>query len=321
MKKISKSFENCKICVVMLSVFLLSSILGSQAKAECEWVELGGEISYNGGNVGIGTINPVEKLDVVGNIYLGNGTNDTMLRLGGNDYEWQVKKDYADSGKFKIKYLQGNLEALVIDRVGNVGIGATEPRAKLEVNSSSVQGVIINNTSGVGGFMTFQSSGTDQALLGAGATLFTNSGAGIRTGVGVPFSVSTNDSGVPSMVVNTNGNVGIGITNPGSYYKLNIWGKVRAHEIVVNTSGADFVFEDDYELMSLDALEKSIEEKGHLPGIPSAEEIVKNGMSIGEMQTKLLQKVEELTLYVIDQNKKIATLQKENELLKAAVFK
>ena len=73
---------------------------------------------------------------------------------------------------------------------------------------------------------------------------------------------------------------------------------------------------DDYKLMRLDELETKIKETGHLPEIPSAKEVSEKGVSVGEMQSKLLQKVEELTLYVIDQNKRIAALERENEGLK-----
>lgn len=93
-------------------------------------------------------------------------------------------------------------------------------------------------------------------------------------------------------------------TNPS--YKLDVNGKIRANEIVVNTTGADYVFEDNYKLKALDEVESFIEENNHLPGIPSAVEMQAEGMSVGELNTKLLEKVEELTLYMIE-------LKKENE--------
>jgi hypothetical protein len=120
------------------------------------------------------------------------------------------------------------------------------------------------------------------------------------------------------------GNVGIGTKDPQAHLhvdgdaiitgEIKSNGKISATEIEVTETVPipDFVFEDDYDLMSLDELEKSIEKNKHLPDIPSAEEIAANGMNVGEMQAKLLQKVEELTLYVIE-------LKKENEQLKRRI--
>lgn len=106
-----------------------------------------------------------------------------------------------------------------------------------------------------------------------------------------------------------NGNVGIGTPNPGAF-RLAVNGSVRAKEVIVDTGWADFVFDDDYPLMPLDEVARHIAEKGHLPDIPSAQEVEANGVSIGEMQAKLLQKVEELTLYMID-------LEQDNDTLRA----
>jgi len=78
---------------------------------------------------------------------------------------------------------------------------------------------------------------------------------------------------------------------------------------------SDFVFEDDYALMPLEEVERYIDEHGHLPEIPSAAEIQANGAKLGEMQGKLLQKIEELTLYLMEQQQTLADLQEENALL------
>jgi len=76
---------------------------------------------------------------------------------------------------------------------------------------------------------------------------------------------------------------------------------------------ADFVFQKDYELAALEEVEKHIQEKGHLPNIPSAKEVIDNGLSLGESQKLLLQKIEELTLYVIEQNKEIKQLKEKQK--------
>ncbi|BBM86319.1 hypothetical protein [Candidatus Uabimicrobium amorphum] len=112
------------------------------------------------------------------------------------------------------------------------------------------------------------------------------------------------------------GNVGIGVTNTqGS--KLAVKGKIVAEEIrVINMEDwADFVFAENYELLPIQELEKSIKNNKHLPGIPSEKEVKEQGIQLGEMQAKLLQKIEELTLYTIQQNKQIQSLQQKNQHL------
>jgi hypothetical protein len=126
------------------------------------------------------------------------------------------------------------------------------------------------------------------------------------------------------ILIDNVGNVGIGTTTPGSF-KLAVEGKIGAHEIVVTTAGwPDFVFEPTYNLMPLSELNTYIQENKHLPEIPTTAEVEENGISVGEMNAKLLQKIEELTLYVIElkedhveQNKLNQAQQEEiNELKK-----
>ena len=108
------------------------------------------------------------------------------------------------------------------------------------------------------------------------------------------------------------GNVLIGKNSQyNPVYRLDVAGKVRADGIVVNTDGADFVFDKDYSLPSLSNVETYIQENKHLPEIPSAQDMQKEGMNVGDLQTKLLQKIEELTLYVIEQQKQIDLLKVE----------
>jgi len=93
--------------------------------------------------------------------------------------------------------------------------------------------------------------------------------------------------------------------------------KIEAREVkVTQTPTADFVFKDNYPLPKLEEVERHIKEKRHLPEIASAKEMEKEGVNVGEFQIKLLQKIEELTLYSIDQNKKINSLAEENKVLK-----
>lgn len=104
-------------------------------------------------------------------------------------------------------------------------------------------------------------------------------------------------------------------------YRLFVKDGIRTEKVkvdVASTNGwADYVFKNDYILPTLGEVEKHIKENGHLPNIPSAEEIMKDGLNLGEMEAKLLQKIEELTLYTIDQNKQIQELQKDNKALKS----
>jgi len=107
-------------------------------------------------------------------------------------------------------------------------------------------------------------------------------------------------------VVASNGNVGIGVSDPSN--KLEVNGTIRAKEIKVETGWADFVFAEDYQLPSLSDIEAHINTHQHLPGIPTESEVKENGVNIGEIQVKLLQKIEELTLYVIQMQKEIEEL-------------
>ncbi|MGS2764556.1 hypothetical protein [Sinomicrobium sp. M5D2P9] len=115
------------------------------------------------------------------------------------------------------------------------------------------------------------------------------------------------------------GNVGIGTDNPDT--KLAVNGVVHTKEVKVDLDGwSDFVFAEDYKLPTLEEVELHIKEKGHLKNIPSAQEVEKNGILLGEMDSKLLQKIEELTLYILELNKenkrqldRINNLEKENK--------
>lgn len=108
----------------------------------------------------------------------------------------------------------------------------------------------------------------------------------------------------------TDGNMGIGTTNPQN--KLDVNGTIRAKEIKVDSDWADFVFKKDYKLPTLGEVKKHIAEKGTLPGIPSESDVKANGVSLGEVNALLLQKIEELTLYVIKQQEEIEQLKALN---------
>ena len=92
--------------------------------------------------------------------------------------------------------------------------------------------------------------------------------------------------------------------------EVRVPGTIKAKEIIVNTTGADFVFDKGYTLRSLDDVKSFIQENQHLPEIPSASQMQEEGMSVDKMVIKLLQKVEELTLYTIQQEERIKELEK-----------
>jgi len=97
-------------------------------------------------------------------------------------------------------------------------------------------------------------------------------------------------------------------------YKFAVDGKIGAREVVVtNDVWADFVFEPEYKLMSLKDLETYIKANKHLPEIPTTAQVEENGIAIGEMNAKLLQKIEELTLYVIELKKEVELLKEQNK--------
>ncbi len=111
----------------------------------------------------------------------------------------------------------------------------------------------------------------------------------------------------------SSGSVGIGtnsFVDGSDTYKLSVEGRVRAHAVKVYTDWADFVFEPSYNLPSLNEVENFIKTNGHLKDIPSAKEVEENGIEVGEMNKLLLQKIEELTLYVIKLQKEVDTLKK-----------
>jgi hypothetical protein len=248
------------------------------------------------GNVGIGTTNPWYKLVVSNGGGAGLEFDPTGTQLSGG----VGIQGYNRSTSSYVPILVYGSK-LLLDG-GNVGIGTTSPAAKLDVRG----GYIMTAVSGAAS-RAFMEGNTGGAYFGSQDT------ADIHIG---------NANSWDYIFVKNGGNVGIGTTSPGSY-KLAVNGPIRAKEIVVDTGWSDYVFDESYQLSALSEVERFIKEKKHLPGIPSAAEVEQEGVSLGDMQARLLAKIEELTLHQIAQAKRldaqaarIAALENENRTLR-----
>ena len=221
-------------------------------------------------------------------LFLGNNTANQKFLIYG--------RDNPHSGEFlQITYDDGGTgwqwdKGLTLKRSnGYVGISTTNPLLPLhfpfgmQIGTSTTAGenfhVVAHDWSGVYGLRFYNG----------------NSGAGSHL-----------------MTITNNGDVGIGTPTPSSTYKLSVNGKIRAKEIKVESSWSDFVFKPDYHLRTLSDVESFIKENGHLPEIPSEQEVTENGIELGSISSKLLQKIEELTLYIIQQQKEIDKLKENN---------
>jgi len=227
---------------------------------------------------------------------------------------------------------------------GNLGIGTTSPTASLHINTTAVTGsetllklqvsdnsadylAVMNGTSGSGVFMpTIYGHRESTNTTSAGLFFVGEISSGLDVTSVCPVMIFDSrivgtavsnrrlfdwrNYGTTYMTMTATGHLLIGKTSQtNDAYKLDVSGSIRANEVVVNTTGADFVFENNYQLPSLSSVEAYIKANKHLPSVASASDMQQNGVGVSELQTSLLQKVEELTLYIIELEKRINELE------------
>jgi hypothetical protein len=290
------------------------------------------------GNVGIGTTSPTNKLEVQGGANATTGVIDgiavstvntsytTKGRMGSNfDSNYITQNAYfngsnwlsdnsshATSGIiFTANNQDGSInfytsatnnagigtQQMIIDKSGNVGIGTVNPGAKLQV-----QGGILSTNNGLNNI----------ALNSAGANYgFISNNAANKWSLGYGTTVST--LGTPVLTWNSSGSVGIGTTNPDQLLTVN--GTIHSTEVKVdlNMPAPDYVFDTNYRLTDLGTLKAYLDQNHHLPEIPSAAQMAKDGLNLGDMNTKLLKKVEELTLYLIEKEQQVKEIKEAQQ--------
>ena len=295
----------------------------------------------NAGNVGIGTSSPQYILDVDGDVRLGHQENAVILFPGnvsgivkksGESSFWGLVQNPNSIFSVKKQNIGGTIlygtsdftELFRVNNDGNVGVGITNPTQKLEVMGNiKANGFVMPTAAGAGKVLTSDASGnaTWQMATGGGSVLdWTLGGNNFGTTGSIgnadnqPLKIITNNQG--RIYISASGNVGIGTENvTDAAYKLSVEGTIRTRKVRVDpATWADYVFDNDYHLRPIKELEQYIQAQKHLPDVPTTEEVKQKGIDLGDNQVVLLKKIEELTLYVIEQHKKqeIQSLQSQD---------
>ncbi|NII83264.1 MULTISPECIES: hypothetical protein [unclassified Pedobacter] len=233
------------------------------------------------------------------------------------------------SGYSGIRFFAQGQPRMFMDVGGNLGLGTSSPHSRLHIAGGDERIMLgdynnSNDTKGIyfPGFRDIMPSYFGASIestpdwICCGGFPAATGYPGIRN-MGLNFNVHGNvdiaDSKLTAMAINSNGNVGIGTLTPRE--RLSVNGNIRAKEIKVEaTNWPDYVFEEDYKVGTLKELESYIKTNKHLPEIPSAKEIERNGVDLGEMNKLLLKKMEELTLHLIEQQKQ---LNEQGKVIKA----
>lgn len=258
------------------------------------------------GKMGLGLTTPTSPLSFPASLgkkislYPGT-TGDAGLSVFGN--EFRIHSDYngADITFGYDNFTNGFTERVRMKANGNVGIGTNAPAYLMDVNGR----MRLRHNGASSGVWFNSSTNTEASFIGQ----YTNNLWGIFTGGAWKFAVNATDGSVMLGSNNLDGEV---LTN-ASGYKLKVFGKIIGEEVRVQLKSAwpDYVFADDYSLRPLAEVEQFIKYNKHLPNIPSAAEVQQDGQMLGEIQSKLVEKVEELTLYIIDLKKEIEQLKKQ----------
>ena len=261
---------------------------------------------------------------------------DCFWKIDGNE-NITLENFLGTTNPMPIIFKTNSVERMRINESGNVGINILNPlqpfEVKLnpgEINQNWTSKISFGITNDNPSLRLYRSTGTatcngsyesnfaypwwielndDWQTTGAYGALFFKSG--------IPQCADGNEAVQTKVAFLGNGNVGIGVENPQQ--KLVVDGTICAKEVRVSLSGApcwpDYVFDKDYKILSLYEIEKYIDENKHLPNIPSAEDVVNNGIELGVMQSLTLQKIEEITLYLIELKKENNELNEKIKIL------
>lgn len=267
--------------------------IGTLGSGDTDWVENATEVYNNTHNIGIGTSAPSTKLTILGNENDGTtaalriGTPGTppffsdwnAMLLDGNEID-VVHATLGESSLDLQENSAGNVT--LVKGGGKVGIGM-EPSSKLTILGPDNDGIVAGlEIRSIGGEQVMLIDGNEIDALTGNLHLNANSGR--------PMSIGT-----------------LQVANG---YALTVKGKVMAEEMRVQLQAnwPDYVFAGDYDLMPLKELANYIDTHSHLPNIPSARIAEDQGIELGEMNRRLLEKVEELTLYILQQQREIDEL-------------